>query len=148
MVAACSGSPGGSVHRPVTLAPKRQEAEQPFTLRRYVSNVGTWMQTVGAQWLVVHGAHAAVLVWLVQTACTLLAVLFALVGGVLADIFERARLLVAVLADMVAAAKIPAMSCLWCRRIAALAAERPVRSHGHRRRHVAAPRRGSARNSR
>jgi MFS family permease len=68
-----------------------------------VSNVGTWMQTVGAQWLVVHGAHAAILVSLVQTAYTLPAVLFALVGGVLADIFDRARLLVAVLAGMVAA---------------------------------------------
>jgi MFS family permease len=42
-----------------------------------VSNVGTWMQTVGAQWLVVHSA--------------------------LADIFDRARLLVAVLAGMAAA---------------------------------------------
>ena len=61
------------------------------------------MQTVGAQWLVVHDAHAALLVSLVQTAYTLPAVLFALVGGVLADIFDRARLLVAVLAGMTAA---------------------------------------------
>ena len=68
-----------------------------------VSNVGTWMQTVGAQWLLVHGPHAAVLVSLVQTADTLPAVLFALVGGVLADIFDRVRLLVAVLAGMTAA---------------------------------------------
>ena len=68
-----------------------------------VSNVGTWMQTVGAQWLLVRGPHAAVLVSLVQTADTLPAVLFALVGGVLADIFDRARLLVAVLAGMTAA---------------------------------------------
>jgi hypothetical protein len=41
---------------------------------------------VGAQWLVVHDAHAAILVSLVQTADTLPAVLFALVAGVLADI--------------------------------------------------------------
>jgi len=68
-----------------------------------VSNVGTWMQTVGAQWLVVHGAHAAILVSLVQAAYTLPAVLFALVGGVLADIFDRVRLLVMVLAGMTAA---------------------------------------------
>jgi MFS family permease len=68
-----------------------------------VSNVGTWMQTVGAQWQVVHDAHAAILVSLVQTAYTLPAVLFALVGGVLADIFNRVRLLVAVLAGMTAA---------------------------------------------
>jgi MFS family permease len=67
-----------------------------------VSQVGTWMQTVGAQWLVVHAAHAAILVALVQTAYTLPAVLFALVGGVLADIFNRAILLVAVLAGMTA----------------------------------------------
>ena len=60
------------------------------------------MQTVGAQWLVVHDAHAAILVSLVQTAYTLPAVLFALVGGVLADIFNRARLLTAVLAGMTA----------------------------------------------
>jgi MFS family permease len=68
-----------------------------------VSNVGTWMQTVGAQWLVVHDAHAAILVSLVQTAYTLPAVLFALVGGVLADIFDGARLLAGVLAGMTAA---------------------------------------------
>jgi MFS family permease len=68
-----------------------------------ISNVGTWMQTVGAQWLLVHSPHAAVLVPLVQTADTLPAVLFALAGGVLADIFDRARLLVAVLAGMTAA---------------------------------------------
>jgi MFS family permease len=65
-----------------------------------VSNVGTWMQTVGAQWLLVHGPHAAVLVSLVQTADTLPAVLFALVAGVLADIFDRVKLLVAVLIGM------------------------------------------------
>ena len=68
-----------------------------------VSNVGTWMQTVGAQWLLVQGPHAAVLVSLVQTAGALPAVLFALVGGVLADIFDRAKLLIAVLAGMTVA---------------------------------------------
>jgi MFS family permease len=69
-------------------------------LAALASNVGTWMQTVGAQWLVVHSAHAAILVSLVQAAYTLPAVLFALVGGVLADIFDRVKLLVAVLAGM------------------------------------------------
>jgi MFS family permease len=68
-----------------------------------VSNVGTWMQTVGAQWLVVHAANAAILVALVQTAYTLPAVLFAPVGGVLADIFNRVRLLVVGLSAMTVA---------------------------------------------
>ena len=73
-------------------------------LATLVSNIGSWMQTVGAQWLVVHSAHAAILVSLVQTAYTLPAVLFALVGGVLADLFDRVKLLVAVLAGMTATA--------------------------------------------
>jgi MFS family permease len=85
-------------------APLRTRVFRTLWIAVLVSNVGTWMQTVGAQWLVVHKAHAAILVALVQTAYALPAVLFALVGGVLADIFDRVRLLVAVLAGMTAAA--------------------------------------------
>jgi MFS family permease len=84
-------------------APLRIRLFRTLWVAALVSNVGTWMQTVGAQWLVVHKAHAAILVSLVQTAYTLPAVLFALVGGVLADIFDRVKLLVAVLAGMAAA---------------------------------------------
>jgi MFS family permease len=84
-------------------APLRIRLFRSLWIAALVSNVGTWMQTVGAQWLLVHDAHAPVLVSLVQTADTLPAVLFALVGGVLADIFDRVRLLVAVLAGMTAA---------------------------------------------
>src|SRR5664279_6161382 len=81
--------------------------------RGLVSNVGTWMQTVGAQWLLVDDPHAAILVALVQTAYTLPAVLFALVGGVLADIFDRVKLLVAVLAGMtVAGAALTALTAV------------------------------------
>jgi len=61
-----------------------------------VANVGTWMQTVGAQWLLVHLPHAAILVALVQTADFLPDVLFGLVGGALADVFDRRRLLIVV----------------------------------------------------
>ena len=88
---------------PSAWAPLRIGLFRTLWVAALVSNVGTWMQTVGAQWLLVHDAHAAVLVSLVQTAYTLPAVLFALVGGVLADIFNRARLLVAVLAGTTAA---------------------------------------------
>jgi MFS family permease len=65
-------------------------------LASLVSNIGAWMQTVGAQWLLVHAAHAAILVSLVQTADMLPDVLFAIVGGVLADILDRRRLIIAV----------------------------------------------------
>ena len=93
----------GSASASSAWAPLRIRLFRTLWLAALVSNVGTWMQTVGAQWLVVHDAHAAILVSLVQTAYTLPAVLFALVGGVLADIFDRVKLLVAVLAGMTAA---------------------------------------------
>jgi MFS family permease len=58
--------------------------------------IGTWMQTVGAQWLLVDEPNAAVLVSLVQAATTLPLMLLALPGGVLADSFDRRRLLLTV----------------------------------------------------
>jgi MFS family permease len=61
-----------------------------------VSWIGTWMQTVGAQWLLVDEPNAATLVSLVQAANTLPVMLLALPGGVLADSFDRRRLLISV----------------------------------------------------
>lgn len=81
---------------PATWAPLRQTVFRWLWLASFVSNVGTWMQTVGAQWLLVHTAHAAVLVSLVQTADMLPDVMFGIVGGVLADTLDRRRLLIAV----------------------------------------------------
>ena len=49
-------------------APLRITVFRWLWLASLVSNVGTWMQTVGAQWFLVHAAHAAILVSLVQTA--------------------------------------------------------------------------------
>ena len=63
--------------------------------------IGTWMQTVGAQWLLVDAPNAAVLVSLVQAATTLPLMLLALPGGVLADSFDRRRLLLTVQAYLV-----------------------------------------------
>lgn len=100
-MAGSGSAPSGSA--PSAWAPLRIGLFRALWIAALVSNVGTWMQTVGAQWLLVHHAHAAVLVSLVQTAYTLPAVLFALVGGVLADIFDRVKLLVAVLTGMTAA---------------------------------------------
>lgn len=61
-----------------------------------VSNIGTWMQTVGAQWLVVTLSGSATLVGLVQTASTLPAVLLAVPAGVISDLVDRRRLLMSV----------------------------------------------------
>jgi MFS family permease len=61
-----------------------------------ISWIGTWMQTVGAQWLLVDEPNAAALVSLVQAAGTLPMMLLALPGGVLADSFDRRWLLITV----------------------------------------------------
>jgi MFS family permease len=87
-----------------TWAPLRITVFRWLWLASLVSNVGAWMQTVGAQWLLVHAAHAAILVSLVQTADMLPDVMFGIVGGVLADTLDRRRLLMAVQGGLVIAA--------------------------------------------
>jgi len=79
-----------------TWAPLRIGVFRALWLAVLISNVATWMQTVGAQWLLVSQPHAPILVALVQTADYLPDVAFGLVGGVLADTFDRRRLLIAV----------------------------------------------------
>jgi MFS family permease len=81
---------------PTTWAPLRITVFRWLWLGALVSNVGTWMQTVGAQWLLVHEANAATLVSLVQTAQALPVLLLALPAGVLADSFDRRWLLIGV----------------------------------------------------
>jgi MFS family permease len=58
------------------------------------SNIGTWMQTVGAQWYLVDAAAGATVIALVQTASLAPAMLFSVPAGVLADSFDRRRLLI------------------------------------------------------
>src|SRR5437588_6124816 len=58
------------------------------------SNIGTWMHTVGAAWLMTDLSTSSLLVGLVQTATTLPVFLLALPAGALADIVDRRRLLV------------------------------------------------------
>jgi MFS family permease len=60
------------------------------------------VQTVGGQWLLVDEPHASILVGLVQTATALPFVLLGLPAGVLADILDRRRLLIAVQTVMAA----------------------------------------------
>jgi MFS family permease len=77
-------------------APLRAGAFRALWLAALVGLTGVWFQTVGAQWLLLHHAHASILVALVQTATTLPYVMFGLVAGVLADTLDRRLLLIAV----------------------------------------------------
>jgi MFS family permease len=79
-----------------TWAPLRSPVFRWLWIAVLASNIGTWMQTVGAQWLLVEEPNAGTLVSLVQTATMLPVLLLALPAGVLADTFDRRRLLLAV----------------------------------------------------
>jgi len=76
-----------------TWAPLGQRAFRWLWLGVLISWIGTWMQTVGAQWLLVDAPNAAALVSLMQAVNTLPVMLLALPGGVLADSFDRRWLL-------------------------------------------------------
>ena len=75
-------------------APLRVRAFRALWTAQLFSMIGTWMQTVGAQWLLVDEPNAATLVGLVQAAAMLPTLVLALPSGALADIVDRRRLLV------------------------------------------------------
>jgi predicted MFS family arabinose efflux permease len=82
-------------------APLAARVFRALWIAQLVSNVGSWMQTVGAQWLLI--GHDAALVTLVQTASSLPVVLLALPSGVLADRYNRRTVLLAAQFAMLAA---------------------------------------------
>jgi len=74
-------------------APLRNRVYRDLFIAQFVSNIGTWMQSVGAQWFLVEKHSSAVIVALVQTASLGPTLLLGLLAGVLADLFDRRRLL-------------------------------------------------------
>lgn len=77
------------------------------------SNIGTWMQTVGAQWFLVDAAAGATVIALVQTASLAPAMLFSLPAGVLADSLDRRKLLIwGMIASAVIAAALTVVALL------------------------------------
>jgi MFS family permease len=77
-------------------APLRVRAFRILWTAQLFSMLGTWMQTVGAQWLLVDQPNAATLVGLVQTAAMVPTLLLAMPAGAVADIVDRRRLLIVV----------------------------------------------------
>ena len=71
---------------------------------QFVSNIGSWMQTVAAQWLMLTLTGSAAYVALVQTAAGLPVVLFAIVAGTVGDLADRRRFLLTTQTFMLVAA--------------------------------------------
>jgi MFS family permease len=90
-------------------APFRHTVYRVLWLAQLTSNVGTWMQTVAAQWLLID--QSPILVSLVQTASSLPIVLLSLPAGAWADMVDRRRLLLsAQLAMLVPAGALAAIT--------------------------------------
>jgi MFS family permease len=91
--------------------PLRHPLYRALWTAQLASNLGTWMQTVGAQWLMGSLGGSALEVSLVQAAATLPVFLVVLPAGALGDVVDRRRLLLAShVAMLLAAAALAAVT--------------------------------------
>ena len=102
-----TGSAGTSATS--TWAPLRIGVFRGLFIAALTSNIGTWMQTVGAQWFLVESHASPTVIALVQTASLTPTLLLALFAGALADRVDRRRLLIAVQAYGAVAAAVLAV---------------------------------------
>ena len=80
---------------PGALEPLRDPTFRNIWIANMVSNIGAWMQGVGAAWEMTQLASSPLFVALISTASTLPVFFFAYPAGVLADQFDRRRFLIA-----------------------------------------------------
>jgi MFS family permease len=81
------------VSRPTAWSPLSHPLFRALWLAAVASNIGTWMQNIGADWLMTTLAPSPLMVALMQTAENAPLFLLALPAGALADIVDRRRLL-------------------------------------------------------
>jgi MFS family permease len=85
-------------------APFRHRLFAEMWSAQFVSNIGGWMQTVGAQWLMLTLTGSAAYVALVSTASSLPIMAFAILAGAIGDLVDRRRFLLVAQGLMLAAA--------------------------------------------
>jgi MFS family permease len=73
--------------------PLRHPAFRAMWAGQFASNIGSWMQTVGAQWLMLSLTPATSYLAFIQTAASLPVLLFAIPAGATGDLVDRRRLL-------------------------------------------------------
>ncbi|ARC58617.1 hypothetical protein AS850_16125 [Frondihabitans sp. 762G35] len=76
------------------LAPLTIPVFRALWLAVLVSNIGSWMQTVGAQWLLIDEHASPAVVALVQTAASLPVLLIGIPAGVIGEFSNRRPLLI------------------------------------------------------
>ena len=95
---------GAERSHPSAWSPFRHRVYRDLWIAQFVSNVGTWMQTVGAVWVMLELKGSPTFVALVATASSLPTVFLGVAGGALADLLDRRRLLLVTQTLMLAAA--------------------------------------------
>ncbi len=94
--------PAAAAPREGAFAPLRRPLFRALWAAGLASNLGTWMQNVGAAWLMTSLAPTPLWVSLVQVASSLPFFLLAIPAGALADVVDRRRLVLAALVWMAA----------------------------------------------
>jgi len=84
---------GGSATGASMWSPLERAVFRSIWIALVASNIGTWMQSVGAAWLMTSLTPSPLLVALMQTATSLPILLLGLPAGALADVVDRRRLL-------------------------------------------------------
>src|SRR5690242_8089216 len=73
-------------------APLAEPVFRALWIAAVASNVGTWMQSVGAAWLMTSLTKSPLLIALLTTAASLAIFVAALPAGALADVFDKRRI--------------------------------------------------------
>src|SRR6478672_3946904 len=90
-------------------APMSHPVFRALWIASLVSNIGTWMQNVGAAWTMTSLSPSPLMVALVQSATSLPVFVVGLPAGAVADIVDRRRLLLVTQTWMLAAAALLAV---------------------------------------
>src|SRR5271170_2909449 len=85
-------------------APLRYSIFRRLWLAQFTSNVGSWMQTVAAQWVMTSLTSSTLLLSAIPAAGSLPVLLLAIPAGALGDLVDRRRLIVVTQVVMLAAA--------------------------------------------
>jgi MFS family permease len=88
--------PPPTPEQPSSLAPFHHLVFTVLWLATVISNIGTWMQSAAASWLMTDLDPNPLIVSLVQVAANFPMFLFAIPAGALADIFDRRRLMIVI----------------------------------------------------
>src|SRR5271170_3500258 len=94
-------------------APLRYPIFRRLWLAQFTSNVGSWMQTVAAQWVMISLTSSPLLLSAIQAAGSIPVLLLAVPAGALGDLFDRKRVIFGgQLLMLIAAAALAALSAL------------------------------------